>query len=436
MEGLPNIGTGTFYDEFYLDYETETNNFTVTVTFTPGAQCASGTADSGRQPLRGASSHTAGTPGSFQVLHNFSGSGDGALPMGPLNIDQSGNLYGTTQQGGSGSGTVFKLRHVNSAWILNPLYRFNGGNDGAYPVSGVTIGPNGILYGTATWRGSGGFGTVFSLRPAQQAPRSALQGWSETVLQSFAGSNGSYPYGNLVFDQAGNIYGTTLDNVFELTPNGVGGWTEKVLYTFSRGTDGGIPYAGLVFDRSGNLYGTTWIGGNLTCNYGQGCGTVFQLTPSGSGWAENVLYSLLYGSDGAFPAGGIITDASGNLYGTTTTGGSGNGGTVFELSPSSGTWTSTVLYSFTGGGWPLGSLAMDQVGNLYGTTLQDGFGLGSVFKLTPSNGTWTETDVYDFSGTDGANPMGGVTLDSNGNLFGTTAYGGVYGCGVAYEITP
>src|ERR1019366_2845509 len=148
------------------------------------------------------------------------------------------------------------------------------------------------------------------------------------------------------------------------------------------------------------------------------------------GWTENVLYSFQNGSDGAYPAGGLIADASANLYGTTTS------GTVFELSPSNGSWTFTLLYSFTGGGGPRGSLTMDQAGNLYGTTLQDGNGLGSVFKLTPSNGTWTETDLYDFRGSDGEKPMGGVTLDSNGNLFGTTAYGGTNGCGVAYEITP
>jgi hypothetical protein len=182
------------------------------------------------------------------------------------------------------------------------------------------------------------------------------------------------------------------------------------------------------------------VGGSGTCNYGGeiGCGTVFQLKSSGSGWTENILYSFLDGSDGALPVGGLITDFSGSLYGTTTTADEKfqGKGTVFELSPSNGNWTFNLLYSFTGAAGPQGNLAMDHAGNLYGTPLQDGNGLGSVFKLTPSNGTWTETDLYDFSGSDGANPMGGVTLDSNGNLFGTTAYGGAYSCGVAYEITP
>jgi uncharacterized repeat protein (TIGR03803 family) len=449
MAGLPNHGTGVVSDDWSIDQCIGFTTFTVSVTFTPGPQCASGLGGSGRQALGQTEKHSAGTANNFKVLHNFSASGDGALPMGPLSIDQAGNLYGTAQQGGSGNGTVFRLRQVQSNWVLNPLYSFSGSNDGADPVAGVTIGPNGILYGTTYWQGSDGFGTVFRLKPPPQAPRSALGGWSETVLQSFAGgngdyANGTYPYGNLVFDQAGNLYGTTLTGgnyinccgvVFQLTPNGAGGWTEKILYSFRSGNDGANPYAGLVFDQSGNLYGTTWTGGNGSCIFQPGCGTVFQLTPSAGGWTENVLYRFQNGSDGAYPTG-LIVDASGNLYGTTT-GGYASGGTVFELSPSNGAWKYTLLYSFTGGGGPNGSLTMDQAGNLYGTTFQDGsYASGSVFKLTPSSGAWTETDLYDFSGPDGANPLGGVTLDSHGNLFGTTAYGGDYSCGVAYEITP
>ena len=444
MAGLPNHGTGFLLD-FYDGYPAE--QFTVSVTFTPGPQCASGLSDSGRQLLWRTEKQSAGTANNFKILHNFSASGDGALPMGPVSIDPAGNVYGTAQQGGSGNGIVFQLHQVQSDWLLNPLYTFSGGNDGAYPVAGVTIAPNGVLYGTTYWHGSDDFGTIFSLRPAPQAPKTALVAWGEIVLHAFAGgSDGVYPYSNLVFDGAGNLYGTTLAGgkggggvVFQRTPKQGGGWTENVLYGFPislYGTPyGANPYAGVVFDSSGNLYGTTWTGGSGTgplCLFGAGCGTVFQLTPSAGGWKENVLYNFQGGSDGANP-NGLIIDASGNLYGTT----SGYGGTVFELSPSNGGWKYSLLYSFTGNGGPYSGLTMDQEGNLYGTTFQDGsYSSGSVFKLTPSNGGWTETDLYDFSGPDGANPWGGVTLDSHGNLFGTTAYGGDFGCGVAYELTP
>src|SRR5208282_513042 len=161
--------------------------FLVSVTFTPGPQCASGFGSPGRRTLGQTANHSAGAANNFKILHNFSHSGDGALPMGPLSIDQAGNLYGTAQQGGSGNGIVFRLRQTQSDWVLNPLHTFTGGNDGAYPVAGVTIGPNGILYGTAYWQGSDDLGTVFSLRPAPQAPKSALEGWAETVLHAFAG---------------------------------------------------------------------------------------------------------------------------------------------------------------------------------------------------------------------------------------------------------
>jgi uncharacterized repeat protein (TIGR03803 family) len=440
MAGLPNHGTGVLSDSIDSYY----GEYSASVTFTPGPQCASGSGYSRRQLLGQNAKHSAGAANNFKILHNFSAAGDGALPMGPLSIDQAGNLYGTAQQGGSGNGIVFRLKQGQSGWVLNPLYTFTGGNDGADPVAGVTIGPNGILYGTAYWQGADDLGTVFSLKPAPQAPESPLQGWSETVLHSFAGNDGVYPYSNLVFDQAGNLYGTTLTSgeyggggglVFQLAPNGLGGWTDNALYRF-RGVsvgDGQNPFAGVVFDKSGNLYGTTWAGGIDNCRYQPGCGTVFQLTPSANRVIENVLYRFQNGSDGANPNGGLLLDASGNLYGTTTA------GTVFELSPSNGGWKFTLLYSWgnIAYGGPYGDLTMDQAGNLYGTTLQAGsYGYGSVFKLTPSNGGWTETDLYDFSGPDGANPMGGVTFDSHGNLFGTTAYGGDYGCGAVWEITP
>jgi len=384
----------------------------------------------------------------FAVLHNFTGGQDGSQPVAGLTIDQAGNLYGTASAGGAGYGTVFKLTHKHSAWTLGPLYSFLGGNDGAGPVARPVLGKNGTLYGSTAAGGGGacskiyeysGCGMIFNLRPPAAACKSALCFWSETVLYRFAGgSDGAYPIGQLVFDQSGDIYGTTFDylqfgslgTVFELTPSG-GGWTKSDAHRFD-GTDGQYPTAGLIFDPSGNLYGTTYYGG------AHGYGAVYELTPSGSGWTENVLYSFQNGNDGADVAAGLVFDNSGNLYGAASAGGSGGGGTVFELTPSGGHWTLSVIYSFAGSGGPASSLVMDTSGNLYGTTVADGaYGAGNAFKLTSSGGGWTYTDLYDFTGdSDGASPFGGVTLDTNGNLYGTTESGGANGYGVIWEITP
>ena len=178
----------------------------------------------------------------------------------------------------------------------------------------------------------------------------------------------------------------------------------------------------MTLDAQGNLYGTTWLGGGP-----KSAGTVYRLTPSGSGWTFETLYVFQDSSDGALPVGGLVLDRAGNLYGTTEQGGSGGGGTVFELSPSGGGWNFTVLHSFTGTYGPLATLAMDAAGNLYGTTFS--WSLlreGSVFKLTRNNGSWSFTDLYDFTGGgDGANPVGGVALDQSGNLYGTASAGGL-----------
>jgi uncharacterized repeat protein (TIGR03803 family) len=220
---------------------------------------------------------------------------------------------------------------------------------------------------------------------------------------------------------------------------------EKVLYSFTGGADGGYPYAGLIFDNVGKLYGTTAYGGDLACSTPYGCGTVFQLTPSGSGWTVNVLYSFQGESDGGFPLSGLIFDQAGNLYGTTAGGGTGNGGTTFELTPSKGVgpWTYTLVYRFSGDGsdGPLGTLVMDATGTLYGTVAGTPNECGSVFKLTPSNGGWTYTSLHDFTdGSDGCQPVGNVTFDGNGNLYGTASSGGAQscpgGCGTVWEITP
>jgi len=390
----------------------------------------------------------------FTVLHTFTGGADGANPDAGLTIDKAGNLYGTAAGGGytggdcafsGGCGTVFRLSYKGSGWIFTPLYSFHGGSDGAFPEARVIIGPNGSFYGT-TWQG--GYrscymdldtcGTVFNLRPSASACKTALCSWTETVLYRFTGgSDGAFPVSDVVFDPAGNMYLSTSNPavVDKLTVSN-GSWEVALSLGFNGGSDGGPPISSLILDSTGNVYGVAAGGG--ASNYG----LVFQLTASGSGWTENVLYTFQGGSDGLYPMAGLIFDQAGNLYGAASSGGSGNGGTVFELTPSNGNWNFSLLYSLSGSGGsrngPLRSLTMDGAGNLYGTTYSDGaYGAGSVFELTPSNGAWTYTDLYDFTGgDDGANPYGGVTLDANGNLYGTTAFGGASDAGVVWKITP
>ncbi len=399
----------------------------------------------------------------FTVLHNFTGGTDGAVPIAGLSMDRTGNLYGTTIGGGiqgthcgsfGGCGTVFVLSNKGSGWILTPLYVFQGGNDGSNPMARVIIGPDGSLYGTTIaggqgqgclFNGSTGCGTVFNLRPPTHACGRAVCSWTETILYNFLGSSadGANPYsGDLLFDHAGDLYGTTLEGgtvnagtVFELTPHN-GTWTENFHYSFYVSSALMAPTSGVVFDSSGNLYGTTESGGS--CD-GVG-GGVYELTPSSHGWTETDLHLFNCVSDGGQPIGGLISDNSGGFYGTTSINGAGVGGTVYVLSPSNGTWTFSVAYSFNGdGGYgPYDSLTMDTTGNLYGTTYQDGANrFGAVFKLTPSGSGWTYTSLHDFTGgSDGGYPEGNVILDGNGNLYGTTTFGGAHGFGVVFQITP
>ncbi len=383
----------------------------------------------------------------YQVLYNFTGGQDGAYPEAGLTMDRGGNLYGTAYQGGgTNRGTVFKLARKGSGWVFSPLYSFTGREDGGAPIARVVFGPDGSLYGTTEFGGRNcgvGCGTVFNLKPPATVCKSALCSWTEIVIYAFSGSNdGANPgYGDLTFDQAGHIYGTTYFGgndaqgvVYELAPSN-GSWTESATYLFTGANDGGNPYSSVIFDEAGNLYGTAYAGG------AHGYGTVFQLTPSGSGWTENTLGAFQSASDGGKPFGGVVFDNAGNLYGATSSGGTGSGGTAYELMPSNGSWTFSVVYGFTGSAYlpgPYGSLAMDARGNLYGTTNKDGtHGAGSVFKLTPSSGGWTETDLYDFAnGSEGAIPYGSVLIDANGNLYGTASQGGANGYGVVWEITP
>jgi uncharacterized repeat protein (TIGR03803 family) len=383
----------------------------------------------------------------FNVIYNFTGASDGASPYAGLTIDRTGNLYGTTLSGGAGYGTVFKLTKTGSGWVFSTLYTFTGGSDGASPRSRVILGPDGNLYGETFAGGEQGCGvrgcgTVFQVRKSCPGP---VCHWTETVLYRFTGgTDGGEPTGDLLIDAAGRLYGTTeiggkphscgtlgCGTVYTLTSSG-GTWTETVLYQFQGLTDGAFPNGGVIFDTAGNLYGTTCCGGS------HNSGTVFKLTSSGSGWTESLLYTFQGLTDGNEPVTGLVFDTEGNLYGSTIFSGTGHGGTVFEMTPSGGGWTFGVLYSTQGLQGAYGTLMMDTGGNLYGTTFQDGLHLlGAVFKLTQSGGRWTYSSFHDFTGgSDGELPLSNLVFDSSGNLYGTGALGGANGAGVVVEITP
>ncbi|MGA2370792.1 MAG: choice-of-anchor tandem repeat GloVer-containing protein [Candidatus Korobacteraceae bacterium] len=374
----------------------------------------------------------------YSVIHNFTGGQDGGQPAAGPALDASGNLYGTAFYGGSSNnGAVYKLTHHNSSWVLSPLYSFTAGGDGAHPEYGaVTLGPDGSPYGTTSSGALGEAGTVFSVRPRPTACASTICAWMDNTVHQFGtGNDGIQPLGSVVFDAAGKMSGTTflggasgMGTVFEAMPSG----TENVIYNFAGGSDGANPVAGLTFDSAGNLYGTTYGGG------ANGWGTIFKLSPSGSGWTKTVIYNFQNANDGRAPAGGVIFDQAGNLYGGTAFGGANSGGVVYELSPSGANWTLTTLYSFSGVAGPYNNLTFDASGNLYGTTYRDGANLvGSVFKLTQSAGNWTFTDLYDFTnGNDGGYPTSSVAADSQADVFGTASSGGTSGQGVVFEITP
>jgi uncharacterized repeat protein (TIGR03803 family) len=322
------------------------------------------------------------------------------------------------------------------------------------PQSRPIIGPDGTLYGTTLNGGSQsceilGCGVVYNVRPPASVCKGILCFWTENLPHEFVSELGdgvSPGSGDLLFDQAGSIYGTTaaggtdgFGTVYKLTRFG-GSWTEVILYSFSGGLDGGYPESGVISDVAGNLYGTTSTGGG-----DERCGTVYELSPSGSGWTFKVLYTFQCGSDGTNPVGGLIFDPAGNLYGTTANGGTYGGGTAFMLTPSGDSWTFRLIYAFTQAGTgrylgSTGSLVMDAAGNLYGTTYSDGlYGFGAVFKLAASGGGgWTYTSLHDFTlGDDGGFANGGLAVDTHGNLYGTTQNGGMYGqYGVVFEIAP
>lgn len=372
----------------------------------------------------------------FQVIHTFTGP-DGALPKAGLTIDRGGKLYGTTFAGheGSGWGGVYQLRQHNSAWIYASIHVFDG-----QPLDRVVFGPNNTLYGTSPSNlVSYHNGYIFNLAPPLNVCTIVNCSWNATVVYGFpGGANGATPKGAaLVFDSAGNMYGTTSAGgtgngvVYQLTPQG----TQTPIYTFAGTPDGATPYSGVILDSAGNFYGVTTAGGAA------GDGAVYELSPNGGGgWTEQVIYSFTGGNDGSSPTGGLILDHAGNLYGSTANGGANGGGTVFELSPNGGSWQYNLVYSFSGGAncGPWAELSMDPANNLYGTTLCDGANSdGNVWELVKGNGTWTYTSLHDFTGgNDGRSPYSNVTFDSAGNLYGTASTGGADQSGVVWQIVP
>jgi uncharacterized repeat protein (TIGR03803 family) len=429
--------------------------------------------------------------GSETVLLTFVNKSDGSLPFGGLTIDAKGNLYGTTDLGGSGAtaeGTVFKLTpKASGGFTFQTIHTFlQGEGDGGNPAGSVVLDAAGNIYGTTSNGQIGGCGIVYELSPTKSGT------WKETILHKFRGNkDGCNSSGFVIFDEAGNLFGATasggggLNNtfcnngcgtVFELTKLANGKFTEKVIHRFTgENADGRNPLGGLVFDKSGNLWGTTQVGGHSqssTCSADRLCGTVFELTPNANGtWTESTLFSFSDNSTGFNPVTNLVIDDEGNLYGTTVNGGPSLQGLVFKLTPEgNGKVTESIVHDFGSGGCctdgvhPFNGLTIDAAGSLYGavqggggtTTVCTGgdvdTGCGIVYKLTPnaSKTRWEETILYAFFGkSDGATPLDDhVAVDANGNVFGSASEGGDVGvhehcagdmpggCGVVFEVQP
>ncbi|MGA7458914.1 MAG: choice-of-anchor tandem repeat GloVer-containing protein [Candidatus Korobacteraceae bacterium] len=393
----------------------------------------------------------------FKVIHAFSGDDDGASPAAGLTVGGRGRFYGTASGAGNQEpGVAFSLTAGGLGWALAPLNsRFPAGGPG-----GVTIGPSGDLFvttyigGIGDCVGDGSCGQVYELQPPAHACGSFLCSWNAMVLYDFNDiPDAGVPGSSVIFDHAGNMYGTTeyggdgicyndihlnygCGAVYELTPS-EGGWKESVIYSFQGGNDGQTPDGGLFLDSAGNLYGATAQGGSASC------GTLFELSPSNGGWTETILHTFQC-SDGRGPGGALIADPSGNLYGSAGSGGANDVGVIFELAHP-GSWTYNLLYSFSNLSYPSRGLLFDSSGNLYGTAYGGGaYGNGAAYKLTLSNGSWSLTDLHDFQSSDGVDPNGDLVFDSAGNLYGTSLEGGIgfdgpcyaVGCGTVWEITP
>lgn len=324
-----------------------------------------------------------------RVLHSFTSGADGGEPYKGVTLDREGNLYGTAVSGGSGSceggcGVVYKLTNSNGTWTQTVIHAFTGGADGSGPGARVTVDRDGNIYGMAPTGGTYGLGTIYRIHQDQNGA------WRFKVIHAFTGgADGSTGSAGRMILRHGHLYGAATTGgtygsgvVFELRPAGGGEWNFRTIYSFRGQPDGVFPYGALLFDSLGNIYGTTYYGG------ANGIGSVYQLSPQAVGeWNESVLYSFQEGTDGNSPISNLVADAVGNLYGTTSEGGLGSG-IIFKLSPDgNGHWTETVVHSFQGppdGAFAYNGMVVDRFGNFYGATVHGGDADdGSVYKFTP-----------------------------------------------------
>lgn len=389
------------------------------------------------------------------LLYSFGGI-DGSGPINGVISDNAGGFYGTTVFGGrTGVGTIFRLKQSASGYTESVLYNFASGTNGQSP-EGITE-RQGAFYGVTLGGGSGGWGTVFKLSHAHHAYR-------ESVLYRFQGSpDGAEPLGPIVLDRNGNIYGVTASGgahnqgaIFKLSPAG-SQYTESVLYSFPGGAAGGVPEAGVTIDRHGTIYGTTMYGGSYGSHCGSGgCGTVFKVAQTASGYSESVAYAF-QGLDGNLPYGvPTLDDRTGTIYGTTFWGGTQRIGVVYKLTPHGSSYSATALHSFTGGAdgsFPEGQLLLEPDGTLYGTATSGGggcrgIGCGTVYELKPAQKGYKFRTLIDFRNPRrGAEPeQTNILQDASGALYGTTRSGGtqtgcsnggpggVLGCGVVFKI--
>ncbi len=367
----------------------------------------------------------------------YSFDGSGGNPAAALVFDASGNFYGTTAR------TIFEMTpQTGGTWAEDNIYS----TVGIQNVEGSPVfGPGGNIYSVT--QGVIGQNLVFELTPSTGGT------WTETTLYTFPDTttHGYQPYGAPTFDSAGNIFSTAYSGgaygdansggtVYELSPKAGGGWSQRVIHSFGNGTDGSLPYSGVTLDSAGNIYGTTTAGGS------GGFGTVFELVRQpGGAYREKILHTFSGGVDGANPYCGLIFDSAGNLYGTAAGGGAFGLGVAYELIPqTNGSWKEKSLHSFgngTDGAGPYnyGTLTFDPAGNLYGTTFFGGtLSGGTAFELSPqTGGGWAERTLHNFGATgDGTNSLAGLAFDASGNLYGTTQGGGTFEEGTVFEITP
>ena len=388
------------------------------------------------------------TESTIYVFNGF----NGGRPVTGLVSDGNGNLFGTTGADAPNLGVVFELSPTSTGWSETTLFTFRT-TDGEGPSTNLLIDAAGNIYGATAEGGIGcGCGLVFELSP------NGSGGWTDKTIYTFGGfvRDGENPAGNIAMDAAGNIYGSTAFGglygggiVYELSPQ-ASGWRETVLFNFSKTIGTGSLPAGVVLDAAGNLYGNAETGGivNSDCPAAS-CGTVWELNHAGGVWRLQLLHAF-QGTDGSEPIGAVAFDSAGNLYGATYFGGKHQAGTVFQIPAPLSRSEFHVIHQFNGrdGGLaPQAGVAVDSQGNLYGTTSEGGllepacnsgyFGCGLVYELTPSAGEWTFTVLHDFTGPDGWYPTNPLIIDSAGNIFGTSQLGGaINNQGTVFEIAP